>query len=251
MHDSLLSVISCLCILLTGLHAEECSHGVLAKRDIFYVAEGGSQSLSCVVQHCGVNWTGNWTWKNSTDKTFSTIKDSDRHYLTNEELSANETRLVLNLLRVSHLDEGSYRCKVVWDQGNTDMGHLTYVNITAAVPSQRKSLHRVLVCAGALLCLPLIMGLARCLSSEDKPQPFSRSQSTHAAVYRQQPYPAPQPPPRCRVPQKRSTSSQKASPMSPQKTEVVYADISKDALKQPVATREPAQSTVYAFVKFS
>lgn len=79
-----------------------------------------------------------------------------------------------------------------------------------AVPSQRSVLHRVLVCAGAFLCLPIILGLARCLSSEVKPQPLPRTLvSTHSAVYRDQPQPAPQPPPRRPVPQKRSTPSHK------------------------------------------
>ena len=74
-----------------------------------------------------------------------------------------------------------------------------------AVPSQRSVLHRLLVCAGAFLCLPIILGLARCLSSEVKPQPLPRTLSTHAAVH----HPAPQPPPRCPVPQKRSAPPRK------------------------------------------
>ncbi|XP_039986354.1 uncharacterized protein si:dkey-52l18.4 [Xiphias gladius] len=217
MHNYLLSAISCLCILPTGLGAEECSQVVLAKRDVFYVPEGGSLSLSCVVQHCGDTWTGNWMWRNSTDELFSTIENSARHRLTNVNLSVNETRLDLNFLRVIQLDEGSYGCTVTWGQGDTDQGHLMYVNITAAVPSQRNLLHRVLVYAGAFLCLPLILGLACCLSP---------------------------------VPQKRSTSSHKAPPKFQQEVEVVYADISKDALRQQRATRESAQSTVYSSVKF-
>ncbi|XP_071352352.1 uncharacterized protein [Trachinotus anak] len=244
MHDYFLRFISCLWILSTGLRAEECSQGVLAKRDTFYVAEGSSLSLSCVVQHCGDTWTGSWMWKNSTDESFITITNSTRHRLTSEVLSANKTRLVLNFLRVSYSDEGSYGCNVARGQSYTDMGHLSYVNITAAVPSQRKVLHRVLVCASALLCFPIILGLARCLSTGEKPQPFPRTQSRLVAVYRDQPDPVPQPPPRHRVPKK-------TSPRPQQKTEVVYADISQDALIHKVATREPAQSTVYSSVKFS
>lgn len=78
-----------------------------------------------------------------------------------------------------------------------------------AVPSQRSVLHRVLVCAAAALCLPIILGLACCLSSEVKPRSLSRMLSTHTAVYRDHSHPAPQPPPRCPVPQKCSTSSGK------------------------------------------
>lgn len=117
----------------SGLRAEECSQVVLAKRDVFYVPEGGSLSLSCVVQHCGDTWTGNWMWRNSTDELFSTIENSARHRLTNVHLSVNETRLDLNFLRVIQLDEGSYGCTVTWGQGDTDQGHLMYVNITAGM----------------------------------------------------------------------------------------------------------------------
>lgn len=247
MHDYLLGAISCLCILFTGLHAEECSQGVLAKRNTLYVLEGDSQTLSCVILHCGHNWTGDWMWKNSTDETFSVVEASDRHHLMKEEVSANETRLVLKLVKVSPLDEGSYKCKLVWGQGNVDMGHLTDVNVTAATP--RNWLHRVLVCAGASVCFPLVLVLAYCLSSRERqPQPRPRTKFTHVAVYRDQPHPTPQPPPRRKVPQKSSTSSKKARPKPQQKTEVVYADISKEALRQVAAPREPAESTVYSSV---
>lgn len=242
----LLGAICCLCLLYTGLSAEECSQAVLAERETLYVPAGGSLSLSCVVQHCGGAWTGNWMRRNSTDE-----KLIARHHLTNVMLSANQTQLILNFLSVNQLDEGSYGCIVKWDQGDTEQGHLKYVNVTAAVPSQRSVLHRVLVCASASLCLPIILALARCLSSAVKPQPLPRTLSTHAAVYRDQPHPAPQPPPRCPVPQKRSTSSHKAAPKSQPKSEVVYADISQDAMRQQAATREPNQSTVYSSLRFS
>ncbi|XP_033486576.1 uncharacterized protein LOC117259380 isoform X2 [Epinephelus lanceolatus] len=176
MRYLLLGVISCLCLLRTGLSVEECSQDVLATRETIDVPAGGSQSLSCVVQHCGYSWK--------------------------------------------------------------------------AVTSQRTVLHRVLVCASASLCLPIILGLAYCLSSKVKPQTLPRTLSTHAAVYTDQPHPAPQPPPRCPVPQKHSKSPRKAAPKSRQKTEVVYADISQDALRQG-ATRAPDQSTVYSSLRFS
>ncbi|XP_031717130.1 uncharacterized protein LOC116391045 [Anarrhichthys ocellatus] len=246
-----LSAISCLCILHTGLWAEECSQGVLAERETIYAPAGSSLSLSCVVQHCGRTWTGNWMRRNSRED-----KLIVRHLLTNVTLSATQTRLTLIFLSVSQLDEDSYGCRVKWAHGDTEHGHLKYVNVTAAVPSQRSVLHRVLVCAGASLCLPIILGLARCLSSEVKPQPFPRTLSTYSAVYRDQPQPAPQPPapqppPRCPIPQKRSKTSHKDVPKSVQKTEVVYADISQDTLGQQGATREPNQSIVYSSLRFS
>ncbi|XP_059186846.1 uncharacterized protein si:dkey-52l18.4 isoform X2 [Centropristis striata] len=246
MCHHLLRAISCLCLLQTGLIlAEECMQVVLAERKTENVPVGGSLSLSCVVRHCGGNWTGNWMRTNSTDKTFS-----ERHHLTRVKLSANQTKLVLNLMSVTLQDKGSYGCSVKWIPGDTEMGNLKYVNVTAAVSSQRSLWHRVLVCAGASLCLLVILGLARCLSSEVKPQPLPRALSSHSAVYRDQPHLAPQPPPRCPVPQKRGSSSHKAASKSRQKTEVVYADISQDALRQQKATKPPDQSTVYSSLKF-
>ncbi|KAA8593828.1 hypothetical protein FQN60_004662 [Etheostoma spectabile] len=164
--------------------------------------------------HCGGAWTGNWMRTNSRNE-----KLSVRHHLTNVTLSANQTRLIWNILSVKQSDEGSYGCRVKWGQGDTDQGHFKYVNVTTADPFQRSVLHRVLVCAGASLCLPIILGLAHCLSSKVEPQPLPRTLSIPAAVYRDQPHPAPQPPPRCPIPQIRGTSSHKAVPKSRQKTE--------------------------------
>ncbi|KAM7399633.1 hypothetical protein PAMP_018885 [Pampus punctatissimus] len=249
MYDYLLVGITCLCFLSSGFHAEECKEAILAKRNTVYASAGDSLSLLCVVQHCGDTWTGEWMWRNSTDNNERVVKDGARHQLTNKSLSANETQLLLRLLSVNKSDEGYYRCKGTWDQGKTHQGHFTYVNITAAGPSQRSVLHRSLVCTGAFLCLPIILILARCLSS------FPRTRSTRAAeptaAYRALPHPAPQPPPRCPVPQKRSTSSHKVPPKPQQNTEVVYADISKDALSQQhQATRASSQPTVYSSVNF-
>ncbi|XP_070684775.1 uncharacterized protein [Pempheris klunzingeri] len=256
MQKYLLRAISCLCLLHTGLIAEECSPTVLAKRDTFYVPAGGSLSLSCVVQHCGDTWKGGWMWRNSTDESMKVTKENV--WQTNVTVSANQIQLNLNFLSVNQSDEGFYGCRVKWDEGDTAMGHLVYVNVTAAVLSQRSVLLRVVVCASALLCLPIILGLARCLSSKVNPQPLPRTLSTHPAEYRGLPHPAPQPPSRCpvpqkrtMVPQKRSTSSHKAPTESQQKAEVVYADISQEALRQQGATREPDQSTVYSALRFS
>uniref|UniRef100_UPI0037E926FC uncharacterized protein isoform X4 n=1 Tax=Semicossyphus pulcher TaxID=241346 RepID=UPI0037E926FC len=200
MHYYLLSVV---CLLHSGLCAEECKQAVLARRETFHVLSGGSLSLSCVVKHCGHTWMGDWMWRNSTQ----------------EKAAVNA--------------------------------------IKEAVPSQRSVLHRIFVCAGASLCLPIILGLANFMSSEVKPQPLPRTLSTHAAVSRNPTHSTPRPPPRCSqiqkgnpVPQKCGSSSQRAPPKPQWKTEVVYADISQDVPRQQGATREPAQSTVYSSLKF-
>ncbi|KAI4815442.1 uncharacterized protein [Pseudochaenichthys georgianus] len=241
MHYHLLSAISCLCLL--HAVAEECSQVVLADRETLDVPAGGSLSLSCVVQHCGGAWTGDWIRRNSTEENLIF-----RHHVTKVNLSANQTKLILNVLNVHKSDEGSYGCSVTWAQDDTEQGNLKYVNVTAAVSSQRSVLHRILVCAAAALSLPVILGLARCLSSEVKPLPLPRTRFPPSAASRNQPHPAPQLPP---IPMKRSTSSHKAIPMARQKTEVVYADISQDALRQPGVTKKPDQSTVYSSLRFS
>lgn len=75
-------------------------------------------------------------WENSTDKKSGTIKNSDRHRVTNVTISANTTRLELNIQRVIRSDEGSYGCRVTWGKGETDQGHLTNVNITAGIKNR-------------------------------------------------------------------------------------------------------------------
>lgn len=115
----------------SGVSAEQCSQAVLGKRDTKQAPEGDSLSLSCVVRHCGDTWKGNWMWTNLTDKKF--IKNSDQHSLTNVTLSANETRLLLNFLKINQSDEGYYGCKVTWSKGETEQGHLIYVNVTAGM----------------------------------------------------------------------------------------------------------------------
>nr|XP_046246420.1 uncharacterized protein si:dkey-52l18.4 [Scatophagus argus] len=251
MGNYFLIAISCLPLLHVGVRAEKCNTTVVAERDIFHVPEGVSLSLSCVVQHCGDSWTGHWMWTNSTYEFVKFVKESVRHHFTNMTLSANKAQLILTFRNVNQSDEGFYGCRVVWGQGDIEQGHYMYVNITAAVPSKRSVLHKALVCATAFLCLPILLGLAHCLSSKVKPQPFPRTLSTHRSLQRDQPHPAPQPPPRCPVPQKLSTSPRKAPPKSQQKADVVYADISQGALGQQGAPREPAQSTVYSSLRFS
>lgn len=253
MSNFLLGAISCLWLLHFGACDEECTQSVVATRDTFYVPAGGSLSLSCVVRHCRDKWKGNWMWSNSSHNLIL-VKESVKHHFTQVTLSASDTQMTLNLVNVNQSDEGFYGYKAVWGESDIDQGHLSYVNITAAVPTRRRVLHRILVCASAFLCLPIILGLARCLSSEVKPQTLPRTLSTHVAVYKDQPHPAPQPLPRCPVPKKRGISSHKGPPKSQktsEKAEVVYADISQSSLRQQGATREPPQSTVYSSVRFS
>ncbi|XP_029026488.1 uncharacterized protein si:dkey-52l18.4 [Betta splendens] len=245
MHGFLLGAVI-VCVLPHGFTTEDCIKAVLAKRDTVFVPEGGSLSLSCDIQNCGEAWTGNWvqTYSGKSDQTL--IDNSDRHRVTNVTLSANTTRLLLDFLSVNKSDEGFYRCSVQWDQGGTGQGHFVYVNVTAAV-TKRMFWHRALVWSGACVCSFIILILARCLRSEVRPQPLPRPRIIY---HRDQPHaPAnPQPP----VPKKRTKLSYKAPARSEQRTEVVYADISQDALRQQQeAVREPASSTVYSSVKFS
>jgi len=112
----------------SGLQAEECTQGVLGERETLYVPAGRGLSLTCVVQHCGDAWTGNWTRRNSTEEKFIA-----RQRVTDVTLSANQTRLTLHFLSVGKLDEGLYGCRVKWAHGDTDQGHLKYVNVTAGI----------------------------------------------------------------------------------------------------------------------
>ncbi|KAM8905389.1 uncharacterized protein AB9W97_008563 isoform 1-T1 [Spinachia spinachia] len=138
MFHRLLGAIGCLCLLHPGLWAEECSQDVLAERETLFVPAGDSLSLSCVVQHCGGAWTGNWTRGNSKDNNITA-----RHRLTNVSLSATQTRLTLNFPSVCLFDEGSYGCSVKWARGDTQEGHLKYVNVTAEeCPAQGFGLRR-------------------------------------------------------------------------------------------------------------
>ncbi|KAK2850990.1 hypothetical protein Q5P01_007266 [Channa striata] len=228
MHDRLLTVLSCLCIVLGGLSADECSPAVLARRNKVYVPQGGSLSLKCVVRHCGDPWTGNWVFL-SNARRYELKENSDRYHLANMTLSADETMLILIFLRVNKSDEGFYGCRVTWSEGLMDQGHWTVVNITAAVPTGRNLLHRFLVCASAFLCLTVVLGLAcrQCLRITQK----IRTASTQTHDRRGQPYLALAPLPRRPVPKKRSTSPFKAPPQSERRPE--------------------PESTVYSSVRFS
>lgn len=98
----------------------------MAERETVFVPAGNSLSLSCVVQHCGGAWTGNWTRRDSMADNLTA-----RHHLTNVPLSDTQTRLSLNLLSVGLLDQGAYACSVKWARGDTEEGNTKYVNVTA------------------------------------------------------------------------------------------------------------------------
>ncbi|XP_043974858.1 uncharacterized protein LOC122832306 [Gambusia affinis] len=251
MDAFILRVISCLCIFQGGVFSEECSQGVFGKRETFFVPAGGSLSLSCVVQHCGGNWTGNWKRENLT--TSATVENSARHSFTIDPVSANRSQLHLKILSVRQSDEGLYKCNVKWRDGSHDVSHWMQVNVTKGVAFERKLLHRVLVCTGAFLCLPVILGLARCLSSEVKQQqqPHPITEVLLADGHNDRSHQPPQPPPRRPVPKKRTAPPHKAPSPSQQKPELLYAHISQDALRNQKAQRETVQPTVYSSVRFS
>ncbi|XP_017294737.1 uncharacterized protein si:dkey-52l18.4 [Kryptolebias marmoratus] len=251
MYGYLFKAISCFCFFQLGLCVGTCLQGVVGKSETFYVHEGASFTLSCVVQHCGGHWTGNWTSERLTNVTSGTVKEREKYHFTHVTLSENETQLNLAILSVSQSDTGGYKCSVIWDDGSSAEGHWMHLNVTKALPVRRNPLHRVLVCAAACLCLPVILGLARCLSSKVKPQPHPSAQGIYEVVQEDASHQPPQPLPRLPVPKKHTAPTHKAALKSQPKTELVYADISQDALRKQRATREPVQSTIYSSVRFS
>ncbi|XP_076000614.1 uncharacterized protein LOC142993929 isoform X2 [Genypterus blacodes] len=238
MYGYFLSAFSCLCFFSAGSNAEECSRSVLARRNTLYVPAGGRLLLSCVVEHCGEVWTGDWRKNRS-----QIVKSTPRHHLSNVTLSANQTRLNLNILNVNQSDEGFYGCSITWSGGDSAEGHVTSVNVTSA--PTRSVLHRLLICTGAILCMPVILGLAYFMRSKVKRQPLPRAtrqlQTSHT----------PLPLPRSSVPQKPKRSTDKATPKSRQKAELVYAAISHDAPQQEQATTEREHATVYSSLRLS
>ncbi|XP_037533682.1 uncharacterized protein si:dkey-52l18.4 [Nematolebias whitei] len=189
-----------------------------------------------------------------TDVTSGSVEERATHHFTRVTLSEKETQLNLIIVSVSQSDVGMYKCSVTWYDGSSDEGHWMHLNATKGtyvVPVQRNVLHRVLVCAGASLCLPVILGLARCLSSKVKPQARPSIQIKCAVVQEDGSHQPPEPLPRLPVPKKHTTPSHKVPSKSQPKMELVYADISQDALRRQGAMREPVQSTVYSSVRFS
>ncbi|XP_062873401.1 uncharacterized protein si:dkey-52l18.4 [Trichomycterus rosablanca] len=87
-------------------------------------------------------------------------------------------RLLLKIHNVNQSDSGLYQCIIKW-QNSTSAGHVTQINVTAgrneqftAVSAGRITFYRLLVCAAASLCFPLLfIGLACCFSSNDTNAP--------------------------------------------------------------------------------
>ncbi|XP_017580879.1 uncharacterized protein si:dkey-52l18.4 isoform X1 [Pygocentrus nattereri] len=222
----------CLTIILTfscnlQVCVTQCIGTVSATRKTLFVPEGGSVSLQCVVQDCGMNtWTGGWGLIERNN--FTPLRPTSRLHLSNYTISANRTCLQVNIQNLNQSDSGTYQCSIIWEGKYTSQGHVTYVNvttgsyehITVAELAHRKLSHRLLVCAGAS-CFPLILGLACCLSSKRLRSP-----------------PVP--------PHFRGTSAARVKP----KAEVVYAAVilkSQNQPKRPQA-REPI---VYSSLNFS
>eukprot|EP00063_Salmo_salar_P094677 XP_014069512.1 PREDICTED: uncharacterized protein LOC106612654 [Salmo salar] len=235
MYNCLFLSLTCLCIL-PGYDSEECVTSVFAKRSSVDVPKGGTLSLSCVVQHCGDDgWTGRWGL--STEGQFLLFSPTPRHHLSKVTLTTNSTRLLMDILNVNQSDHGLYQCQITWVEGSTSVGHMTYVNITAAIPptSVRKVYSRVAVYVSTCLVITLVLGLAYHIRSKVPSQP---PQIT-----------PPKPPPR-------SQSARKDTPLTPRpkpNIELVYAALSKDCLEQriPNPQRKPSQLTVYSSPRFS
>lgn len=119
-----------LIFLILGLHAEQCFRGISGKSKTFYVPEGDSLTLSCVVQHCKGNWTGNWKSKMLTDVTSGSAEERATHHFTRVKLSEKETQLNLIFVSVSQSDTGIYKCSVTWYDGSSDEGHWMHLNVT-------------------------------------------------------------------------------------------------------------------------
>ncbi|XP_015459623.2 uncharacterized protein si:dkey-52l18.4 isoform X1 [Astyanax mexicanus] len=204
-----------------------CVNRVVATRGTLYVPEGGSTTLQCVVEECGLkDWTGGWRRK--VGEHFTPLTPSPQFHLSNYTVSANRTRLLLNIQNLSQSDSGGYNC-MVQSLHYTSQGHITYLNVTSGnhvnitESTHRKLSHRILVWIGASLCFPLALGLSCCLAS-----------------IRLRPPPVP--------PRFRSSSTARVKP----KIEVVYTSV---VLKSPRQTKSksPAERepTVYTSLNFS
>ncbi|XP_018603793.1 uncharacterized protein LOC108932086 [Scleropages formosus] len=206
----LLSGIFSAIYLIPGCKADPCSPNVLASRKTIYIPEGQSVSLSCEIQHCGdLGWKGGWG--RYTENTFTLLGPTPRHLLYNKTLLQESIVLYMKILNTSRLDSGIYQCRINWTNNQSSNGHITYMNITEATPAAgRKILTRMLVCSGALLCFPVVLGVARCLCPKD-------TQSTDVASGRP-------------------------------KTEVVYAALALEA-RGRASKRQPPPCTIYSSVQ--
>ncbi|XP_056466327.1 uncharacterized protein si:dkey-52l18.4 isoform X1 [Gadus chalcogrammus] len=230
--------------LYTCVHAEECFQALFAKRESFHVPMGGDVLLSCVVQHCGENnWTSIWTHISTmSNKSDTTV--CPNHLTSQTLLSANKTRLVLQIQNLKKSDEGLYGCKVKWKGGGSSQGNLQSLILTAP---ERSEWHRALVLVSALLCTLLLLLMARCLSSG--PHPVQTRCTLDTFRYNQ----IPQPLPRCPIPQTNNSRLSKVSskPEEQRRTssELVYADVALGASREPQIVQEPSQSIIYSSVR--
>uniref|UniRef100_A0AAY4ETU2 Ig-like domain-containing protein n=1 Tax=Denticeps clupeoides TaxID=299321 RepID=A0AAY4ETU2_9TELE len=146
-----------------GYGAERC-FTVRARRNFQWVAEGSSLSLACDVEHCGRDdWSGGWGKLRGS--VFAALNASSRLELHRRPLTANATRLHLNIISANQSDSGVYQCRINWPLGYSSSGHLTTVNVTEASlgGSTRPVSLRMLVYLCSALCFPLALGLAFCL----------------------------------------------------------------------------------------
>ncbi|XP_016133728.1 uncharacterized protein [Sinocyclocheilus grahami] len=218
-----LTFLAFLCI----LKVCELCLSVRASRATKFVAEGGSLQLSCGVQHCGLpGWTGGWTFQEPDRARFTFLTPSERIEMSSYSSTANSTHLLLHIHNINQSDAGAYKCLITWPQNLTSSGHVTFVNVTAAtVDSSVRSLsHRVLLCFGALMCFPVVLGFVWCLTRDPHP---------------------PLPP----VPPQPCTSY--ASRVKPKK-ELVYAEVAlNDSRRLYDHPKQASEPTVYSSVHFN
>ncbi|XP_042595627.1 uncharacterized protein LOC122139829 isoform X1 [Cyprinus carpio] len=220
-----LTLLAFLCILKVGL-CELCS-SVRASRATKFVAEGGNLQMSCEVRHCGLSgWTGGWVFQGLDTVVFSSLIPSERIEMSRSSSTANSTHLLLHIHNINQSDAGAYKCLISWPQNITSSGHVTFVNVTAAAAdsSGRSLSHRVLLCFGALMCFPVVLGFVWCLTRDHHPPP----------------------PP---VPPRPHTSF--AARVKPIK-ELVYAEVTvNDSRRENDHPKQASEPTVYSSVHFS
>ncbi|KAL4647564.1 hypothetical protein GN956_G8026, partial [Arapaima gigas] len=198
-------------VFFSGCKFELCSPSVVASRNKMFIPQSQNVSLSCDIHHCeDLGWKGGWG--RHMENKFTLLSSTPRHLLYNRTLNHQHTTLHMTILNTSFLDSGMYQCRISWTNGQSSNGHITYINITEAIPKTgRKMLTRMLLCSGAVLCLPLVLGILHCLSPNDTPTP----DVTNAKL----------------------------------KTEVVYAALALEAAGR-MSGRQPPPSTIYSSLQF-
>ncbi|XP_067307818.1 uncharacterized protein si:dkey-52l18.4 isoform X2 [Pseudorasbora parva] len=214
-----------LCLFKVGL-CELCST-VRASRASKFVAERSSLRLSCEVRHCGVSgWTGGWFFQEINSTRFTRLTLFERIELSNYSSTAKSTHLLVDIHNINQSNAGAYKCMVTWPDQSISNGHVTNVNVTAAVESSGRILsHRVLLCLCATMCFPLVLGLVWCLTRDHPP-----------------------PPP---VPPRSYTSFARKNEVKSKK-ELVYAEIAlNSSRRQNDCPKRAPEPTVYSSVHFS